>query len=289
MKQSKFSILFVLLTVLLSTNSVFAQKMTAAEVLSKHLDSIGTKEKRASIKNQTIFSDVQMSLKVGTLKTSGKGVFFSEGERNSLGFALNSNEYPADQFSFNAKNVKTSYITPGNRSVLGGFIYSYPELLKQGLLGGTLLSSWTLLNTETNKAKLSYDGTSKINGKETYVISYQPKGGSDLDIKMYFDAKTFQHMRTDYHRYIGARMGRSVDGSAGQSSNRYRLTEDFSNFQKLDGLVLPGEYTITYSSTGVSSTQAVQNANREIEWKFKVTNYSYNQKLNDTDFEIAGK
>ncbi len=140
-KHFKFSALFVLLTFLVGVNSAFAQKLTAAEVLSKHLDSIGTKEKRASIKNQTIFSDVQMSLKGGTLKSTGKGVFFSAGEKNSLGFALNSTEYPADQFSFNAKNVRTSFIKPGTRSVLGGFIYSYPELLKEGLLGGTLLSS----------------------------------------------------------------------------------------------------------------------------------------------------
>ncbi len=84
-------------------------------------------------------------------------------------------------------------------------------------------------------------------------------------------------------------MGATVDGSAGQSPNRYTLTEDFSNFQKMDGLMLPGEYTITYSSTVISTRQTVQNANREIEWKFKVTNYSYNQKLDDTSFEIAGR
>jgi hypothetical protein len=102
-KHFKFSALFVLLTFLVGVNSAFAQKLTAAEVLSKHLDSIGTKEKRASIKNQTIFCDVQMSLKGGTLKSTGKGVFFSAGEKNSLGFALNSTEYRQTSFPLTPK------------------------------------------------------------------------------------------------------------------------------------------------------------------------------------------
>jgi len=136
---------------------------------------------------------------------------------------------------------------------------------------------------------LSYEGASKIDGKDTYVIGYQPKSGSDLDIKMYFDAKNFRHLRTEYNRFTAARTGSSVDGSGGQSPSRFQLVEDFSNFQNLDGLTLPGEYTITYSYTGVSPFQAVQNANREIQWKFRVTNFSYNQQLDDKSFKLDTK
>ena len=48
------------------------------------------------------------------------------------------------------------------------------------------------------KAKLSLEGTKKIDGKENYVLSYSPKGGSDVDINLYFDKETFRHTRTEY-------------------------------------------------------------------------------------------
>jgi len=63
MKHFKLAILFVLLVVSVCANSVFAQKMKAADIIAEHLNSIGTAEIRSSIKNQIIFSDVQVAVK----------------------------------------------------------------------------------------------------------------------------------------------------------------------------------------------------------------------------------
>jgi hypothetical protein len=200
---------------------------------------------------------------------------------------LNSNDYPQDRFGFDGKDTKVGYSRPGVRSTLGGFIYSYKELLKESLLGGALMSSWTLANA--NNAKMSFDGTKKIDGKETLVVSYEPKSGSDLSIKMYFDAKNYHHLRTEYNRLISARQGGGIDNSARQSSDRYRLVEDFSDFQNVAGLTLPKTYKISYSYTGTGSTQVVQNSNRELEWTFSVTYFAYNQPLEGNSFDIDAK
>jgi len=283
MKNFKLSALFVLFTLFFSANLASAQKMNAEDILAKHLDSIGTSEKRSTIKNQLIFCDVLVSTKNGIFRTNGKSVFFSSGEKNLWGLTLDSNDYPQDKFGYDGKNVKVGFTRPGVRSALGGFIRTYDEVLKESLLGGALSASWALLRADSKKSKLSYEGTKKIDNKETYVLSYSPKNGSDLSVKMYFNTQTYQHIRTEYNRVIAATQGRSVDSSAGQVSNRYHIVEDFSNFQKLGGLNLPGSYKLFFSYFVGSAAQT------EIEWKFSVTNYSYNQKLDENAFNIETK
>jgi hypothetical protein len=199
---------------------------------------------------------------------------------------FNSNAYPQDQFSFNGKNTKIGFVRPSERSIIGDFIFLYEELLKEGLLGGPLSTSWALINADAKKSKLSYEGTKTINDKEAYVLSFSPKSGSDLSIKMYFDKQNFQHVRTEYNRVISARQGPNVDGSAGQGEDRYRLVEDFSKYIKMGNLMLPSVYKLSYSYASNSSIRLSGKANREAEWTFNITNFSFNQQLDDNSFDI---
>jgi hypothetical protein len=272
-----FSIIF------LSFAAASAQKLTAEEVIGKHLDAIGAKDKRAAIKNQFILSDLQFQLKGSALVATGKAVLLSEGNKNLWGFNLNSIDYPQDRFGFDGKDTKVAYTKPGVRSPIGGFIVSYNELLKEGLLGGTLLSSWPLLDTDSRKAKISYEGTKKIDNRDAHVLSYMPKSGTELTIKMYFDAQNFRHLRTEYSRFIAARQGPTIDSSAGQRSDIYQVTENFSDFQKINGITLPKTYKLFYSYTGGASR------NSEMEWTFNVTNFSVNQQLDQNSFDINAK
>ena len=189
-------ILTAIVVVLISQIAANAQKLTAEEVISKHLDAVGSKEKRAAIKNQFILSDAQFQVKGSVATAVGKAIFLSAGEKNLWGLNLNSNDYPQERFAFDGKDTRIGYIRPGVRSALGSFLFSNKELLREGLLGGVFLNSWSLLNTESRKAKISYEGTRKIDDQETHVLAYSPKSGADVTIKMYFDAKTFRNLRT---------------------------------------------------------------------------------------------
>jgi hypothetical protein len=263
-----------------------AQKMAPDEIVLKHLDSIGTKERRATVKNQLVLADLQFTVKGSARPVVGKAVLLAEGEKNLWGMNTNANDYPQDRFAYNGRETDAGFIRPGVRSTLGGFILAYKELLREGLLGGTLLSSWALLHTETRKPKLAADGTKKIDGQETYALEYAPRNGSDLSIKMYFDAKNFRHLRTEYTRVVSARQGTTVDNSAGQSSNYYRLVEDFSEFQTVNGLTIPKKYKLSYSFTGNGAVQSARESNREMEWTLTVTNLSLNQPLAANSFDI---
>jgi hypothetical protein len=284
MKYPKSSALFVLTIIFLSASSMFAQKMKAEDVLAKHLDSIGTSEARAATKSQIAVGTAE--IKFITRKTTpvvGRIVIAAAGEKNFWGMNLNSTDYPTEKFSYDGNKAKVGFSRTGVRSILGGFVLSNNSLIEEGLLGGTLSHSWAMLNMANKKAKLSYDGTKKVNGKEAYVLSYSPKGGSDVNINLYFDKETFRHVRSEYKRISSAGIGSTPEASSRFNENRITLTEDFADFKPENGLTLPHSYRILYSTTGTSS------GSTGIEWNFTLTEFAVNQNLAASTFDIDAK
>lgn len=280
MKIFKLSAVFLLLA--LFAASIFAQKLKPEEVVAKHLDSIGTAEVRASVKNQMAVGDVLITfITQKNQLVQGRIVLVSEGVKNFLGMNLSAADYSFEKFSFDGKDAKVAYVRTNARSDLGNFILSNDVLLEDSLLAGTLNTSWGLANLATNKAKISFDGTKKIGGKETYVLGYSPKGGSDVNIKLYFDKENFRHVRTEYSRTSSASIGRTIDESARNSETRLTVTETFGDFKTETGLTLPHSYTLNYSFTGQRSG--------EIEWKFNLTQFAFNQNLDAKTFDADAK
>jgi hypothetical protein len=281
MKHSKISTLFVLAVIFLFANSMFGQKMKAEDVLAKHLDSIGTSEARAATKSQIAVGTAEIKfITRKTVPVVGRIVIAAAGEKNFWGMNLNSTDYPMEKLSYDGNKAKVGFTRTGGRSVLGGFVLSNNSLIEEGLLGGTLSHSWAMLNMANKKAKLSYDGTKKINGKEAYVLGYSPKSGSDVDIKLFFDKETFRHIRTEYKRVSSAGIGSTPDASSKYSENRITLSEDFSDFKTEGKLTLPHTYRIVYLTTGTS------NGSTEIEYAFNLTEFAFNQNLAANTFDI---
>lgn len=265
-------------------NSLFGQKMTADELVAKHLASIGTTEDRAATKTMIVVGDAEVkSVTRITTPVVGRIVVASSGEKIFWGLGLNSADYPLEKFSFDGKDAKTAVIRLGIRSTLGGFVESNGLMLRQGLFGGTLGTQWTMLDLANRKGKLSMDGSKKIDGKEAFVIGYSPKGGGDIEVKLYFDKETFHHVRTEYKRITSAGIGRTPDASSRFSENRITLTEDFGNYKPEGKLTLPHSYRISYVTTGNS------NGSTNIEWIFNLTEFAVNQKMPDDTFNIDAK
>jgi hypothetical protein len=278
MKIFKLSAFFVLFASLLST-TVFSQKMKAEDVLAKHLDSIGTAEARSTNTSRVVVGDANVKfLSQKNQPAQGRIVLASVGEKMFWGLNLNAADYPAEKFSYDGNRAKAGFVRAGTRSILGNFIISNNVILQESLLGGTLSTSWALLNIGNKKAKLSFNGTKKIDGKEVYVLGYSNKGGSDIDITLYFDKETFRHIRTEYKRTSSAGIGLSPEQSSGYSETRLKVIEDFSNFKTEKGLTLPHTYNLLYSISGQKGTT-------EIEWSFNLNEFAFNQNLADSTFD----
>lgn len=298
MKLSAFTLFAFFLSVSVAFGFPADEKMKPEEIIAKHLESIGSKEALSKINNQVIQSSLDFKFRGLTTPVKGIAIFASTREKSLWGLNLNSNDYPQDKFAFNGKKVMVAYTKPGTRSDLATFIFDYNEILEEGLFGGTLSSTWSLENLEARRPKISPEGTKEVNGKQAYVLEYRPKGKSDLTIKLYFDKTNFQHIRTEYSRVISATMAgaqagsasiagpRNLDGAAGQGSNRFRLVEDFSEFQKVNGITIPGTYKVSYSYFTDQASQSSKGRSREAEWNFKITNALFNQDLDESSFEV---
>lgn len=257
----------------------FSQKMNAEDILVNHLASIGTAEMRAKNTSRTIVGDAKINyVTPKDIAGTGKIVIASQGEKLFWGTNINIVNYPQERFSFDGKDVKVSYIKNVKVSFLGDFVQVNEFIVDESLLGGSLSTSWALLDMAKNKARISYDGTKKFDGKETYVLKYSPNKG-DLGIKMYFDKETFRHVRTEYKRDFPVLMGRVSTQSVSQRKSYLKVVETFDNFKEEEGLTLPHKYTFTYSFIG-------QNDTTEIGWVFDLNTFFFNDKLDDKTFDV---
>lgn len=280
---------FALLAALLSPTSRAAaspaqEKLKAEDVVAKHLESIGPQAARDAVESMVAVGNSRAVFKVrndaGAI--DGKLAVGSEGNKLLLAMTFPSPEYVGEKLGYDGKKFTVGYLKPGKRSTLGSFILLHGEILKEGLMGGTLSSAWPLLNLAERKAKLEFAGTDKIANQPVYKIKYMPKGGSDLDISLFFDASTFRHVRTVYSRVTGSRLSAGgIDAQASQRASRYKMTEDFGDFKKEGDLTLPHSYNLLLeleTTTGNSASK----------WEMTLDQFAFDQDIDERMFDAEG-
>ena len=268
-----YSVKFLFLALMLIfTVSSYAQKLEPEEILAKHLDSIGTKEKRAERKNQMAVGTSGFRSKLPDRKTVGKAVIVSEAKDLFFVISFKSQEYPFEKIGFFAGKVNLPFVTAGTKSPLGAFIADHNNILSEGLFTGSISTTWSLLNPQIKKESFRSAGTKKIDGRKAYALNYYAGSGSvEFTVKLYFDVETFQHIRTEYRRVIAAKQG--TFGVLGQQTGvEIALTESFGDFKNADGLTLPHTYKMQYVTDSNSGTY-------EYEWGITISKYLFNQNL----------
>ena len=169
------------------------------------------------------------------------------------------------------------------------FFAENEEIVGEGLVGGVLSESWPLLNLQEKNPKLEYSGTKKINDRQVHAIKYRPRKGSELNITLFFDAETFQHVRTEYEKTfystaqtrIPSEPGRLPSASEARGApQRLTVYEAFSDFKTEGGLNLPHVYKFELS---------VQSNIRPllINWTFNLTEFTFNAPVNPSEFVVG--
>lgn len=257
-----------------------ADKLSTEELVAKHLASIGSKEDIAASRTRVATGSTLAKLRLTNtpVELSGPAQIASDGDKFLLAMIFPANNYPYEKVSFDGENVIIGVLTQGGRSVLGNFLSSQQALVKHGLIGGVLSSAWPLSNLDHREAKLSYAGTDKINGKPVHKLKYIPRNAGDLTINLYFDANTFQHVRSQYDYVVSARQGAIAETSVSQRDNRFKLVEEFSDFQPTGKLMLPHTYTIDL-------TVELSNRTQTLEWTINLQQFSFNETIDPRAFK----
>ena len=258
------------------------QKITVEEIVAKHLESIGPAETRAKIKSRIIQGSVVATVRIGGSGTSkGGAVMSSQGNMSLLGIIFGLQQYTNEKAAFNGRKLSLGELRPGVRTNLGGFFLNHEVIFKEGLFGGTLSSAWPFLDLASRNPKLRYAGTRKIDDRQTHVLKYEPKGGSNLEIKMYFDAENFRHVRTEYQQDFPPPPVANPAAAARQKETRLKFVEDFSDFKVEKGLTLPHTYKLqlTFDTPNNPLLQ---------DWVLTLTQFNFNVPMDDKQFDLTG-
>jgi hypothetical protein len=283
----------------------------ADQLVAQHLDSIADAKVRASIKTRVVQGPVEFKILVGGAGTlDGSAAVVSDGEKLIFQLKLQNNLYHGEQFVFDGRKDSVAFSgAQQTRSPVGNFVLVQDTVIREGLLGGALSTAWPLLDLNDRKAKLSFEGTKKIDGKDLYDLRYRPHKNTDLEIHLYFDPETYHHVETTYSYITTASLvGESSAAAAGEvpvtagspgksgngvgasgspetaqarlTPNRYKLTEKFSDFKTTDGVTLPTHEDIQFS-------QELQNGKTTLwDWDLKGLTVANNMGVDAKNFEV---
>lgn len=275
---------FFIFLIILFALGLNAQDLKIEEVVSKHTDSIGKTDKRKELKNMMLLGTSEFSSKLPERKSAGKVAIVSDASNLLMISSFAADSYPYEKIGIFNSKLNIPFINPGVRSPLGDFLWEHQSILKSGLFSGSMSLQWSLLDANFKKGKINLGGTKKIDGRKVYVVDYFPPGSSEaFKIKLFFDADTFQHVRSEYREeYTGKEVpfsGRNPNNNSLGQINGYvmQLTETYEDFKSFEGITLPTNYKVKYMGSSSKGTW-------EYDWSFRLNDVKFNQPLKEGFF-----
>ena len=282
----------VSLTLVVLAIAAFPENMNPEEIVARHLNSIGTPEARAAIKSRVVQGVLKMHILVGG-GGDVTGTWGRVSEQRQSNFVMRfaaGGDWRGEQFIFDGEHTGFATATTSHtRSVFAQFVGSHDYIVKEGLLGGELSTAWALQNLDSTHAKLEYIGRKKIDGRELIALQYFSKGGGDVQVRMYFDPDTFQHVATIYTLELSQGVASAVTDTR-QYQNRYSIEERFSDFKAVDGLTLPTSYHLRYTedvtNDAPATTRGQLGGTRIYDWDMTAEQIQNNVNLDAKNFHV---
>jgi hypothetical protein len=251
MRRTVMSLSFVVSVLLAGSSSppLYAgDALSPQDLVTKHLDALGTKEARTTIKTRVVQGTAVYRILVGGGgRLEGKTGIASEGHKLRFMLKFAPNDYRGETAVYNGQAVQVAFSNANqSRSPLASFLTTYDVIVKDGLLGGVLSTAWPLINLEDRRPQLIYEGLKKLDGKQVHQIRYQPNGHNDLEILLYFDSE-FRHVGTSYGISVANNVGATITSSSRLLPERSRLEERFSDFKTVDGIKLPTHWNLQFT------------------------------------------
>ncbi len=262
--------------------SAYPADMKPEEIVAKNLDSIGTAEARAAIKSRAVQGTLRFRVLVGgSGEVTGSWGRVSEQRKSNFVMRFGIGDWRGEQFIYDGNKTSFAAATTSHQwSVFAKFVRSQDFIIKEGLLGGELSTGWALQNLDQSRVRIDSMGLRKIGGRELQAMEYHSKGNTDMTIKLYFEPDTYRHVMTVYSISVSPNMGSSVTDSVNQQEIRYTIEEQFSDFQKDNGVTLPRHYDLQY-------TQELQNGSTlAYNWDMTVGKMINNLDLDPGNFQL---
>jgi hypothetical protein len=262
--------------------SLAADDPSVEEILQRHAHAVGTESARKQNQNRIAIGKSEFEVSLPAWRSTGKAVFASDRQNTMLISSFDLPEYPFEKIGFFRGKTEIPFTTPGTRSPIGSYLISNDNILAERLFGGEISVSWRMLDSTSILERMKFAGRKKVNGREAFVIKYNARGNtsSDSTIDIYFDAKDFRHLRTEYRQTIPDQSMHRVGTFGNQiGESRNTMVEDFDDFRNVEGLTLPFQYTVKLTVESRVGT-------KEFRWTFNFDEYRLGQNFGEDFFSF---
>lgn len=290
MRRERFlpiSILALLLT--LVQVSAFGERPSPEDLLEFHVRSVGDVGKWRALQSVRAEGSCRLTLIVGGSGTLlGRASFVSQGTATAMRLDFGHGEYAGEAIVFDGgKQLDVAYATPGHRSMLGEFLFSYSEVVKDGLLGGVLSRGWPLLQDEKVSRRLTSRGKNTSEGREWWQATYRPrKGPRELDVDLFFEPDTFLLRKSEYEVRRSYGMGpfpgvpsASQAGQAARRDVRMKMEELFDDYVDVQGVTFPRRWKIR-------CTNETNDGTTMWEWDVEFTRFELGGPVDPAEFRL---
>ena len=261
---------------------VAAPDLKPEEIVGRHLDSIATAATRAAAKSRVVQGTLKFKVPVGGGgEVTGTWGRVSSEQMSAFVMRFGVGDWRGEQFTFDGNKTGFAAATSSHtRSDFAQFVSSQDFMIKEGLLGGEYSTGWALLRLDANHAKVQSIGRKKVDGRELVGLQYFSKGTNDMQVKMYFDPETFQHVLTTYTLEVAPNMDTDITKSASQKEIRYTMEERFADFKTTEGVTLPTSYRLQW-------TEELQSGRTLLfDWQMTVTGLRDNIPTDTANFQV---
>jgi hypothetical protein len=208
-------------------------KLSAAEVISKHLAAVGGPEAMAKIKSRVA---------IGTARKDGDAAapiaVMSEAP-NRVSAICQFQDFNWQLTYDGRKSIVRPILAGANVPVM----HKYEDMLATGTLFNDISLYNVLAGAEGDGVRFEAKGTKKVKGRPAYTVEMK-KG--DHKALLYFDAESYMWVRTDYGSVSMTRDMRAFTNAV--ESKDQESTYDFyvetSDFKQVDGVKVPFKFEI---------------------------------------------
>jgi hypothetical protein len=254
--------------------------LTVEEIFQRHLKSFGAPADITQSQNRLAVGTSEFRIVSASTHGTGAAQFSSDGKNLALLSTFDLRDYRLDRIGLFSDKVTIPFLYQGHRSPLGTFLTNFEQTLSARIFGGAVFSTWLGYAPGSELKRFTVDGKKKVDGKDAWVVKYSPPGGlvgNGSYIKLYFDAGTFRHIRTEFRQrehdagFNGTVLGQQGSAPAGidtsMASNASLLVEDFGDFSSdASAIVLPHSYNISLEMDTYKGTF-------KYGWKFQIKEY----------------
>ncbi len=254
----------VLIVSILSASAVAQKAPTLDELSAKHLAAIGPASLRTAITNRVIEGQSVVESRKGEAAAAPSTAhLITQADKYRVSMPFPSAQYLSWDVAYNGAGSRVRSLT-AEQSAIAPLFLDCSEVLKEGLLGGALSAAWPFLDLKSRQSHLGAVTPRTIDGRRMWRVDY---GAGAFNARLYFDADTFQHVRTVYEGCMDFVV----------------VEERFEDFSSSTGLTLPARWIVAYSIYRRS-----QNTPMTSTWTVTVQRMQHNSEIPPEVFTLGG-